>query len=113
MQRDSAALLDIVVFGQRAVRHLAGMDAARFAQDDLAQDAVVRCLGVVGEAAGRITPETRAAHPEVPWAAIVGMRNRLVHDYGALDVIEVFKTVSDDLPRLLARIEPLLPAGSR
>jgi uncharacterized protein with HEPN domain len=113
MQRDSAALLDIVVFGQRAVRYLAGMDAARFAQDDLVQDAVVRCLGVVGEAAGCITPETRAAHPEVAWAAIVGMRNRLVHDYGAPDVIEVFKTVSDDLPRLLARIEPLLPAGSR
>jgi uncharacterized protein with HEPN domain len=111
MQRDSAALLDIVVFGRRAVRYVAGMEVARFAQDELVQDAVVRCLGVVGEAAGRVSPERRREHPEVPWASVVGMRNRLVHDYGALDVIEVFKTVSEDLPRLLAQIEPLLPAG--
>jgi uncharacterized protein with HEPN domain len=72
---------------------------------------VVRCLGVIGEAAGRVSPELRATHPEVTWATIAGMRDRLVHDYGTPDVFEVFRTVSEDVPRLLAQIEPLLPAG--
>jgi uncharacterized protein with HEPN domain len=107
MKRDDAAIADIVAFARRAERHLRGFDEAMFANDETAQDAVIRCLGVIGEAAGRVSAETRTAHPGVPWSAIVGMRNRLVHEYGAVDSDEVYKTVAEDLPRLLEQLGPL------
>jgi uncharacterized protein with HEPN domain len=53
----------------------------------------------------------RAEHPGVPWAAIVGMRNRLVHEYGAIDADEVYRTVAEDLPALLDRLGPLPGRG--
>jgi uncharacterized protein with HEPN domain len=110
MPRDSAFLVDIELFARRAIRHLGEMDEGAFEETDLVQDAVIRCIGAIGEAAKRVSSETRGAHPEIQWSTIAGMRDRLVHDYDAIDVIEVFKTVSEDLPRLLAQIEPLLPA---
>jgi uncharacterized protein with HEPN domain len=111
MPRDSAILLDIAEFARRAIRHVGAMDAAAFEKDDLVQDAVIRCIGAIGEAAGRVSVEMRSAHPEIPWSAIVGMRNRLVHEYDAIDAVEVFNTVREDLPPLLEQIESLLPEG--
>jgi uncharacterized protein with HEPN domain len=107
MPRDEAALADIAAFARRAMRHVAGRGIAAFSRDDATQDAVIRCLGVIGEAAGRLSECARAAHPEVPWAAIIGMRNRLVHEYGAIDAKQVFKTVTVDLPHLLDLLGPL------
>lgn len=108
MSRDSAFLLDIVLLARRALGHLGDMDDAAFQSSDLVQDAVVRCIGALGEAAGHVSDATRSAHPEIPWSAIVGMRNRLVHDYAAIDPVEVLRTLREDLPRLIAQIEPLV-----
>jgi putative addiction module killer protein len=108
MRRDEAAVVDIVAFAQRAQRRVVGVSAQRFASDEGMQDAVIRCLGVIGEAASRVSPEMRDAHPEVPWSSMIAMRNRLVHQYGAIDVTEVFRTATEDLSVLLRRAPTLL-----
>ena len=51
----------------------------------------------------------RDAHPEVPWGDIVGMRNRLIHEYFRVDLGKVWDTIKNDLPRLIALIQPLVP----
>lgn len=73
------------------------------------QDAVVHRLQVIGEAASKVSLPLRQSHPEIPWAAIVSMRHRIVHDYLNVDLDIVWDTVHVDLPeiqRLLAGLEP-------
>jgi len=71
--------------------------------------AVVQALQIVGEAASRISLETRSAATSVPWVRIVGMRNRLVHAYADIDRDVVWKTVTEEIPALLPMLLPLLP----
>ncbi|MBA3847225.1 MAG: DUF86 domain-containing protein [Planctomycetes bacterium] len=72
----------MVAYGERARRHLGDTNAEGFAADEKTQDGVVRCLAIVGEAAWKMSKGVKAAHPEVPWPLIAGMRHKLVHDYG-------------------------------
>jgi uncharacterized protein with HEPN domain len=80
---------------------------AAFDGDPLLQVWMVHHLEILGEACRGTTSATRSAHPDVPWAAIVGMRNVLVHDYFGIDLDEVWTTVERDLPRLRAQLEQL------
>lgn len=94
----------------RIERHTAGVDAAGFAASELIQDAVIRNLEVVGEAANniqRVDPTFTAAHPEVPWAVMYAMRNRLSHGYDTIDLAVVWKVVERDLPILHEKIRAL------
>ena len=66
---------------------------------------MIHHLEILGEACKSITAEVRASHADVPWSAIVGMRNVLVHDYFGIDLAEVWSTVDRDLPVLRAQLE--------
>ena len=72
------------------------------------QFALVRALEIVGEAAARISEPTRTGHPEIPWTAIIGMRNRLVHGYFDVDLEIVWRTATESLPALIVTLESLL-----
>ena len=109
MWRDDALLLDIVISATDAMDFMAGLDKGRFIDSRLHQNAVIRCLEVIGEAANKLSPEIRAVHPDVPWGDMIGMRNRLIHAYNEVQVDIVWQVVSDRLPELVARIRPLLP----
>jgi uncharacterized protein with HEPN domain len=109
MQRDEAYLLDILIAARRAVRFLKGMTWEAFEQSELHQNAVMRPLEIIGEAARRVSQDTRDAHPDIPWDQMIGMRNRLIHEYFRVNLTTVWETVQDDLPPLIALIEPLVP----
>lgn len=87
---------------------MSGRSRADLDSDRMLLFAVVRAIEVVGEAAGKVTEETRTGAPEIPWAAIVSMRNRLIHGYFDIDPEIVWKTVSKELPDLLPRLQRLL-----
>lgn len=78
---DTAYLRHILDAIERALRHVSGMNEETFLGDEMAQDAVVRQLEIVGEAARNVGDAFRAVHTEIPWLAIVGLRNRLIHEY--------------------------------
>lgn len=109
MRRDPAFLLDMLLAARDAMRFVSGLSQRQFAESRLHQNAVIKAIEIVGEAAGRVSDETRASHPEIPWVEIVGMRNRLAHGYFEIDLVKVWDTVHQDLPRLIAAIEPLVP----
>jgi len=67
---------------------------------------VLRRLLVTGEAAAPLTPETRAEFPNIPFQKIVGMRNRVVHDYGHIDLEILWEIVQSDLPILFMELKP-------
>jgi hypothetical protein len=65
----------------------------------MVQDAVVRNLEIIGEAVKHVTAHTRAKRPDVPWSAIAGMRDRLIHDYFRVDLNIAWDVVANDLPQ--------------
>jgi uncharacterized protein with HEPN domain len=72
--------------------------------------ALVRLLEIVGEAANRVSHNTRLRHPAIPWSQIVGLRNRLVHGYDSVDMDVVWMILTTDLPPLVAQLEAILAA---
>jgi uncharacterized protein with HEPN domain len=108
MPRDAAAVLDIVNAARRAQRFVAGMSRDAFSEDEKTRSAVLHQLMVLGEAAKRISPAYRAAHPEIPWRLMAGTRDTLIHEYDEVELDDVWDTVQRDLPSLLAALEPLL-----
>ena len=75
--------------------------------------AVVRAIEIVGEAASRISQETRDTLPKIEWRAIIGMRNRIVHDYVHINRDIVWDVATNDLPRLIAELENILPPSQK
>jgi uncharacterized protein with HEPN domain len=109
MQRDSGYLLDILQAARLALSYISGRTKSSFLGDTQCQDAVVRRLEIIGEAARRVSTATRDAHSQVPWRSMVLMRNVVIHQYDQVDLDIVWETVTNDLPALIAAIEPLVP----
>ena len=102
------------------LRHMleAAKEAIAFARDrtrtDLNSDrmlvlSLVKSIEIVGEAAAKVTAESRQENPSIPWAGIVAMRNRLIHAYFAVNLDRIWDTVTDDLPALVAELEKIVP----
>jgi uncharacterized protein with HEPN domain len=109
LPRVDAHLLDILRAARLAIEFKGSADKAEFLQDAKTQSAVLHQLLIVGEAVKRTSPEFRAAHPEVPWKLIAGTRDKLIHFYEGVDLDEVWKMATSDLPELIRLIEPLAP----
>lgn len=109
MERDLALLLDIVIYARRALAFTSGMNWEQFSVDTKTQTAVQYTLLVIGEAAGKLSPEFRDVHVELPWPKIISLRHRLVHDYPRIELPKVWAVIKNHLPSLIETLEPLLP----
>ena len=105
---DSVRLRHILDAARKAVSLTVGKTRAEIVADDVAQLALARLLEIVGEAAGKVSPEFCAAHPELPWAEMSGLRNRLAHAYFDVDLDVLLDIVEKDLPPLVKKIEALV-----
>ena len=70
---------------------------------------LVMDIAILGEAATRVSEAAREQLPAIPWDEIISMRNRLIHAYVGINLDIVWQTVQEDLPGLIALIEPLVP----
>jgi uncharacterized protein with HEPN domain len=71
-------------------------------------DAVIRRLTIIGEATKRLSPEFRTNHPEIPWRAMAGLRDFVVHEYDVINLEIIQDVVNDELPKLLPILKNLL-----
>lgn len=92
----------------RIERYMAGLTYEMLLEDERTADAVTRNVGVIGEAAARVPAEIQERYPDLPWAAIRGMRNVVIHEYPSVDLEIVWRTVVEDLPGLKLRVEEIL-----
>ena len=79
-------LNDMIEYVHKALAMVQGMDWERFEADEKTQLAVVHCLEIIGEAAAGLPRSFHDQHPTIPWAEIVGMRNRVIHAYFEVDM---------------------------
>ena len=89
---------------QAIKNYLEGVERERFFSNPEKQDAVLRRFEIIGEAASRLTQETRQLFPGLPFRSIRGMRNVIAHDYGDVDLDQVWKTATQDLDSLIAAL---------
>ena len=102
--RDHILLWDIVLAGEDALEFVAQLDEAAFRASKLHQNAVIRSLEVVGEAAGQLSTAFRDRHADIPWRRIVDMRNKLIHGYATVEVSLVWEALHRHLPPLLSAL---------
>lgn len=108
-KRDDGMLLrDMIAAGRLAMRETEGKDQSMLAEDYVRTLGMVKSLEILGEAAYRLSTGIRMRYVEIPWAAIIGMRHRLVHAYFEIDGEQIWKTLTEDLPPLLCQLETIL-----
>ena len=93
-------LQDILVSINDIESFIENMELDYFKRDKKTIYAVIRCIEVLGEAAGKIPKSIRDRYPNVPWKAMVGMRNRMVHEYFGVGINILWQTVQEDIPAL-------------
>jgi uncharacterized protein with HEPN domain len=106
MSRRATPLLveDIWEAIEKIQRYVAGLDHDAFIKDDKTIDSAVRNLEIIGEAANRLPENFRGQHPEIEWRKIIGLRNRIVHDYFNIDVEIVWEIIQKDLPDFKSKL---------
>ena len=112
MRSDRERLLDILEAVER-IEVQAARGRSTFADEELAQTAVIRWIEIIGEAARGVIEELRQAYPEVPWRRMVAMRNVLIHGYFDIDVDLVWSVAQNDLPKLAAQVRAILEGRVR
>ena len=90
-------------------RYLQNLGEAEFVASSRDQDAVVRQLTVLGEAAKRVSADFRNEHPEIPWKKISGLRDVIVHDYFHVNLEKVWRIVTEELPSLIVTLKAIVP----
>lgn len=110
-ERDEIRLRDMLDMAYAARRFAAGRSREDLDTNEMLTFALIRALEVIGEAASRVTPETRQALSQIDWKEIIGMRNRIIHDYTAVNIDIVWGTVMSDVPILITQLERIFPAS--
>jgi len=91
-----------------ALSFVAGRNSEDLGRDRMLVLALVKEIEIIGEAASRISDESRKALPRIPWPKIIAMRNRLIHAYADVDLSIVWDTLTGALPELLRELETAL-----
>lgn len=101
---DALYIQDILDCIHKIEEYTTGYDRDDFIGDRKTVDAVVRNLEIIGEAAHNLSGELRSAHRDIPWEDIIGMRNKVIHEYSGIDLDILWKTLQDDIPDLKKKI---------
>ncbi|WP_367356375.1 DUF86 domain-containing protein [Mesotoga sp.] len=97
-------LEDIIDSIERITAYVENMSYDEFTADLKTQDAVIRNIEIIGEAAKQLPYNFTVAHSDIPWRAIAGTRDRLIHDYSGVNFDIVWAVIVNDLPSLRARL---------
>ena len=106
---ESASLWDMLDAARAVREFVTGRTLEEYLRDRMLRGAVERHVEIIGEAAGRVSPAFREAHPEIPWRRIVAQRHVLAHKYGEIEHELIWRVATEHIPELIAGLEPLLP----
>lgn len=107
-ERDAAHVWDMLSSARLARELLEGVTRQDYLRDRMRQLALERALELAGEAARRVSDAFQSAHPEVDWRRIIGQRNVLAHEYGAIDQERLYRTGKESVAGLIKALERIL-----
>jgi uncharacterized protein with HEPN domain len=107
-ESDIIRLRHMLDAAREALSFVAGRNSEDLGRDRMLVLALVKEIEIIGEAASRISDESRKALPRIPWPKIIAMRNRLIHAYADVDLSIVWDTLTGALPELLRELEIVL-----
>ncbi len=99
---------DMLEFCHRILDYTAGFDFDLFVSQKQTYDATLRNIELLGVAVANIPEDVRETHPEIPWGAIIGMRNRLAHTYSQIDDDIIWTVIQNGIPNLQVQLNALL-----
>lgn len=109
MKSDPSVYLGHILEGIEAIESYSqGLTKSDFLESPITQDAILRRLEIIGEAARNIPPSIKQKEKSIPWEDVVAMRNILTHEYFGVDLEVIWKTIKHDLPSLRRVVEKLL-----
>ena len=106
--KDDRVYLQHIRDALQDIAEYCGSDHRAFLDDRMRQDATLRKLEIIGQAAKNLSEETKSRRPEIPWRQIAGMRDKVIHDYFGVNLEIVWAVVQKDLPTLRVAVEVLL-----
>jgi uncharacterized protein with HEPN domain len=107
-EKDTVRLRHMLAAAEQALRFCAARSRGDLDADVMLRFAMVHAITIVGEAASKVSDQTRQALPGIPWPAIVGMRHRLVHAYFEIDLDVLWESVTGKLPALIKQLQAAL-----
>ena len=107
VKNNSYYIRKIVTDVSFVLEHTVGLTQSELEQNEVLFDCVMFRLIQVSENSARLTADFRTRYNSIPWQAIKGLRNRIVHDYGEVEKSIIYDTIKDDLPVLLAELQGL------
>ncbi len=110
---DTIRLKHMRDYAREAVALTAGNTVVDLADNRMLDLALVQLATLIGEAASRVSLNTREKYPQILWPQIISMRNRLIHGYDSINYDILWQTVTADLPPLIAQLEAILADDSR
>jgi len=105
---DEIRFRDMLDHAREALSLIRGKKRSDLDSERMLELSLIRLVEIIGEAAARVRTESKEKFPSIPWLQIVGMRNRLVHGYDAVDLDVLWDTIVDDLPPLITALEKIL-----
>ena len=93
---------------RKAISRTEGRTREQFDSDEDIQIILTHLIQVLGEAARQVSPVFQQAHPDIPWSKIIGMRNKVVHNYMSIDLDVVWGVAIVELKPLLVKLEKLV-----
>jgi uncharacterized protein with HEPN domain len=105
---DSVRLKHMLEAARACLQFGAGRERIDLEKDQMLSFAIIRALEIFGEAASRVSDKFQQAHPQIPWRAIVGMRNRLIHAYFDVDNDIVWEAIQHEIPQIIPELEKLV-----
>ena len=108
LAEDRVRLRHMIEAAESAVQFIAGRQRLDLEEDRMLLFAVVRAIEILGEAASQISEEVQSTQTAIPWRAIIGMRNRLIHAYFDINTEIVWQTVTQEIPALLPHLQALV-----
>ena len=108
-ERDAAYLWDMMEAAKTVREFTSGLSFQSYERDKKLRLAVERSIGIIGEAAAKVSKEFRESHPEITWKGIIGQRNVLIHEYGEIKHERIWAVATNRIPELIKALEPLIP----